>query len=100
MIFISDIPLFTAPQCLWQVHSLLTIYATPCSGPVMLFTTIDRFLSVTFPMEYTKFGTRYALGLMAMAYLCPVPTFVTTVVQAYGYPTDYSVSSSMVDAGR
>ncbi|KAF1752673.1 hypothetical protein GCK72_019228 [Caenorhabditis remanei] len=83
-------PLVSMWDCFMTIHNQFFIFITIMAGIVLVFTAIDRFICVFFPIRYIKLHVEYAYMLMFLPYLIILPLWIPAAIGAY---ENYSVKN-------
>ncbi|KAK0400020.1 hypothetical protein QR680_003313 [Steinernema hermaphroditum] len=80
----SFVPLKSRWECINMLHNHVFVFITPGAGILALITSIDRFISVFFPLKYIKIRSdRYFLMLVAILIIATTPTTVLSYLYSY-----------------
>uniref|UniRef100_A0A1I7YIT9 G_PROTEIN_RECEP_F1_2 domain-containing protein n=1 Tax=Steinernema glaseri TaxID=37863 RepID=A0A1I7YIT9_9BILA len=78
------VPLKSRWECINMLHNHVFVFITPGAGILALITSIDRFISVFFPLKYIKIpADRYFLILVTTLIAATTPTTVLSYVYSY-----------------
>jgi hypothetical protein len=79
-------------MCFNTVLIYTAIFNTQATGFITLISTIDRLISLLFPITHWKLTTRYAYAMISIPVLLNLPMFFIVGIQSYAKGDNYTLN--------